>query len=263
MRVKRVAFGLAMAAFLSVSPLAVASALAEDCVRTVRAISDFEIRGDAWQWWARAADYAHQRDDTPMAGSVLVFKRSGRLGRGHVSLVSRLVDSRTIEVDHSWLDGKGLRRHMRVVDVSLRNDWSAVRVWHEPSGSLGARVYPTYGFILPAGQRPRDGVQVADAGRVEVAPRGRASLRRHAVVAVAESVERRDGLALVSVPSERAARALAVSAKPRSTVAVLPRRKPAQPQVIPPRPPQRHAQAPVPERKPGAAAPRLVASLDR
>ncbi|HEY0833548.1 MAG TPA: CHAP domain-containing protein, partial [Azospirillum sp.] len=147
------------------------TAQAEDCVRVVRAISDFTIQGDAWTWWAHASG-RYAQSSQPAAGSVLVFKRSGRLNRGHVSLVSRVIDRRTIEVDHSWLGGRGLRRDMRVVDVSAHNDWSAVRVWHEPGDTLGMRSYPTYGFILPHGARPQ---HVDAEPRLAVAPAGRAA----------------------------------------------------------------------------------------
>ncbi|WP_448190592.1 CHAP domain-containing protein [Azospirillum sp. sgz301742] len=149
--------------------MTIPAASAEDCVRVVRSISDFTVQGDAWTWWAKSAgQYAH--DNTPADGSVLVFKRSGRLGRGHVSLVSNVIDRRTIEVDHSWLGGRGLRRGMRVIDVSAQNDWSKVRVWHEPTGQLGMQVYPTFGFILPQGAKPK---HLDQEPRYVVAPPGR------------------------------------------------------------------------------------------
>ncbi len=180
MRTNGLGIRLSLAAFLALSPIAVPDASALDCVRVVRSISDFTLQGDAWMWWDRAAGQ-YDRDVTPADGSVLVFKRNGRLGRGHVSLVSNVIDRRTIEVDHSWLYGRGLRRGMRVIDVSPNNDWSMVRVWHEPSGQLGMRVYPTYGFILPDGvkakqrhQEPRyantpPGRGVRDAAKVVTA----------------------------------------------------------------------------------------------
>lgn len=169
MRTKGLGIRLSLAAFLALSPATIPSAYAYDCVRIVRSISNFTIQGDAWQWWNHA-EGQYARDTAPTAGSVLVFKRAGRLGRGHVSLVSRVVDRRTIEVDHSWLT-RGLRRGMRVVDVSANNDWSQVRVWHEPTAQLGMYVYPTYGFILPDGAQPK---RHRDAEpRYVVAPPGR------------------------------------------------------------------------------------------
>lgn len=201
MRIKTFAIGLSVCAFIALSAQTSDAAPRNarvqsgpgwgDCVRTVRALSDFSIRGDAWTWWNSAAGL-HERDDRPAAGSVLVFKRSARMGRGHVSLVSRVVDSRTVEVDHTWIAGRGIKRGMQVVDVSSANDWSAVRVWHEPTGQLGQRVYPTYGFILPEGASsgPRI-IQAADYGdkpslsrfdadqsAAAVAPKGRKPQRK-------------------------------------------------------------------------------------
>lgn len=195
MRIKSFAIGLSVCAFIALvaqtsdaaprKPRVQAGPGWGDCVRTVRALSDFTIRGDAWTWWNNAAGL-HERDDRPAVGSVLVFKRSARMGRGHVSLVSRVVDSRTIEVDHTWIAGRGIKRGMQVVDVSPANDWSAVRVWHEPTDQLGQRVYPTYGFILPEGESSgpriiqadfRDSKTAdrfdADESAAAVAPKGR------------------------------------------------------------------------------------------
>ncbi|WP_326522695.1 CHAP domain-containing protein [Azospirillum isscasi] len=206
----------------------------------MRSISDFEIRGDAWTWWNAAATQ-YERDQRPALGSVLVFKRSPRLGRGHVSLVSHIVDRRTIEVDHSWLDGRGLRRNMRVVDVSPRNDWSAVRVWHEPSDQLGMRVYTTYGFILPEDETPETR-QAGSAGAgigstFSVAPQGRstpkpaasprlmeASLKGHAV-----AVPGRKPQVLTASLSLSGKAAAARMPEPVVAVAVLPSRKPTLP----------------------------------
>ncbi|AWK86534.1 CHAP domain-containing protein [Azospirillum thermophilum] len=197
MRPKASVIGLSLAVIVALGPLLAKPAAAQDCVRTVRAISDFTIRGDAWTWWNTAAG-KYERDHTPAVGSVLVFKRTGHMRRGHVSLVSAVIDRRTIEVDHTWIDGDGLRRGMRVVDVSRNNDWSAVRVWHEPTDQLGMRVYAAYGFIMPEGESPNGG-RLLDAGDrgmdtgFTVAPKGRraapgpgprlieASLKGHAV----------------------------------------------------------------------------------
>jgi len=169
MRTNGLGIRLSLAAFLVLSPMAIPTAQAEDCVRVVRSISDFTIQGDAWMWWNRA-EGRYARDNAPADGSVLVFKRAGRMNRGHVSLVSNVIDRRTIEVDHSWLNTRGLRRGMRVIDVSANNDWSMVRVWHEPTGQLGQRVYPTYGFILPEGGMSR---RLDPEPRFTIAPRGR------------------------------------------------------------------------------------------
>lgn len=138
-------------------------AKAKDCVRAVRSMSDFSIQGDAWTWWQHS-EGTYEHDVRPQAGSVLVFKRTGQLGRGHVSLVSNVIDSRTIEVDHTWLRSGQIRRGMTVIDVSPSNDWSEVRVWNEPTDQLGTRTYPTYGFVLPSGAEPsKDTVLASNA----------------------------------------------------------------------------------------------------
>lgn len=248
MRSKGIAYGLSFAAFIALSPVMISQAAAQDgdCVRTVRAISDFTIQGDAWRWWDRAAGQ-YDRDNHPALGSVLVFKRTGRLSRGHVSLVSNVIDRRTIEVDHTWLDGNGLRRNMRVVDVSPRNDWSAVRVWHEPSDQLGLRVYASYGFILPEGQPARGRVMEArDSGidtgfsdnTYSVAPTGRgAAAKRDADKP--RLLQASAKVPMVAVPGRKPqilnASYTPAPAKPEvskaeaTVVSVLPRRKPAAP----------------------------------
>lgn len=143
---------LSLATFVLVVTAPLSEAQAQMCVKIARSLTNFDIRGDAWAWWENAAE-RYQRGSRPTAGSVLVFKRTGQLRRGHVSTVSAVLSSRVVTVDHSWLEGHGLVRGMRVIDTSAGNDWSSVRVWHPPTNSLGMRAYPTYGFILP--DRPR------------------------------------------------------------------------------------------------------------
>ncbi len=238
MRQRGTAIGLSFAALIALSPLTVSTAAAQDgdCVRTVRSISDFTIRGDAWTWWDHAAGQ-YDREHRPAVGSVLVFKRTGHMRRGHVSLVSAVIDRRTIEVDHSWLDGDGLRRGMRVVDVSRNNDWSSVRVWHEPTDQLGLRVYAAYGFIMPEGEEaPRSG-RMLDAGDRGMdqgfasSPRGRSKATGPRMLEA--SLHPQKGLS-VSVPGRKpqslptTAVASHAPQKPqRMDVAVLPSRKPA------------------------------------
>ncbi|CAO3442875.1 hypothetical protein [Azospirillum argentinense] len=241
MRSKGIALCASFAAFIALSPFTISKAQAQDgdCVRTLRSISDFEIRGDAWTWWNTAADQ-YERDKRPALGSVLVFKRSQRLGRGHVSLVSHIVDRRTIEVDHSWLDGRGLRRNMRVVDVSPRNDWSAVRVWHEPSDQLGLRVYTTYGFILPDGEeaeiRQADSRGAGIGSTFAVAPQGRATPKPAAGPRLMEASLKGQTVAVPGRKPQVLTASLTLSGKgtaaktvPPVVTAVLPARKPTQP----------------------------------
>lgn len=115
------------------------------CVAYALALSDINVRGNAWAWWDNAAGQ-YDRGHQPAVGSVLVFKRSPHLRLGHVSVVSAVVDRRTILVDHSWT-GDQLHRGVRVIDTSPNNDWSSVRVWNPRHNMLGQTNYATYGFI--------------------------------------------------------------------------------------------------------------------
>ena len=42
-----------------------------------------------------------------------------------------------------------VERNVMAVDVSAAGDWSEVRVWYAPTGSLGLRPSPAKGFIYP------------------------------------------------------------------------------------------------------------------
>ena len=120
------------------------------CVPYARERSGLPIRGDAWQWWDAAAD-RYPRDRTPRRGSVLVMMRTSRLPTGHVAVVSRLVSTREIRVDHAnWASGAGKGRAAQdqpVLDASPENDWSIVRIWYPRIAGYGSTAYPTYGFI--------------------------------------------------------------------------------------------------------------------
>lgn len=122
------------------------------CVPFARALSGVELRGDAWTWWAAAAG-TYARTRTPAPGAVLVLARTGRLAQGHVAVVLRVVDRRTIRVAHAnWGSGadKGrVESDVPVTDVSAANDWSLVSVWYAPIGAMGATRYPALGFVLP------------------------------------------------------------------------------------------------------------------
>ena len=72
--------------------------------------------------------------------------------------------SKKLHLRARFSSGDGLRRGMRVVDVSRNNDWSSVRVWHEPTDQMGLRVYAAYGFIMPEGEEAPRGGRMLDAG---------------------------------------------------------------------------------------------------
>jgi len=118
------------------------------CVPYARAVSGIDLSGDAYQWWDEAAG-VYPRSQAPSPGAVLVFAPHGGMRVGHLAVVTAVEDAREIRVTQAnWLPHR-IERDQKVVDVSPCNDWTAVRVWYEPAHALGARVYPTYGFIRP------------------------------------------------------------------------------------------------------------------
>jgi hypothetical protein len=150
------------------------------CAPFARELSGIALYGDAAGWWGAAAG-RYRRDDRPMVGGVLVFRRSGRLPEGHVSVVSRVVGARQILVMQANWVPEELDQDQLVVDVSPDNDWTAVRVWYPPVDQLGSSTYATYGFILPP--RPASYAELVRAvrpaayyavnGRGREAPRAR------------------------------------------------------------------------------------------
>jgi hypothetical protein len=140
------------------------------CVTFARADSGIELSGNARDWWSNAAG-VYQRGNRPEPGSVLNFRANGSMPMGHVSVVSQVVDGRTLIVDHANWGGPGavrggISRDISVVDVSPNNDWSAVRVGLGHSGEYGS-IYPTYGFIY---NRPDGGTILASAGTSTAIP---------------------------------------------------------------------------------------------
>jgi hypothetical protein len=126
------------------------SALAWDwglqCVPFARTLSNISLYGDAWRWWSEAAG-RYDRGHIPRAGSVLSFQPNLRMPLGHVAVVTRVVGAREIEIDHAnWASPGAISRAREVVDVSDKNDWSAVRVELGRTDRFG-QVYATYGFI--------------------------------------------------------------------------------------------------------------------
>lgn len=128
-----------------------------ECAPYARQVTGLQLFGDAADWW-EAAEGRYQRSAEPSPGAVLVFQRSSRLPHGHVSVVTSLRSGREVVVTQAnWVHGR-IARSEPVVDVSPGNDWTAVRVWWEPSGQLGSTVYPAFGFIQPPGSgRPTPG----------------------------------------------------------------------------------------------------------
>ena len=132
------------------------------CAPFARELSGIALYGDADTWWDQAAG-RYRRSQHPMVGGVLVLRRSSRLPSGHVSVVSRILTPRQIQViQANWVPGE-LDQDQLVVDVSEDNDWSAVRVWYPPADQLGIHVYPAYGFVLPP--RPATHEELVRASR--------------------------------------------------------------------------------------------------
>lgn len=118
------------------------------CAPYARAKTGVALYGAASSWW-RGASGKYRRTHLPALGEILVFRSTGRLPSGHVSIVREALSSRRILVEHAnWEPGR-IDRRVPVLDVSLNNDWSLVRVYWAPIHGLGARNYPTYGFIVP------------------------------------------------------------------------------------------------------------------
>ncbi len=131
-----------------------APAWALQCVPYARQASGLSLQGDAWRWWS-AAEGVYERGNAPLPGAVMVFKSTKAMRHGHVAVVSRIVSRREIRIDHAnWGQGRHrgkIERDVAVLDVSPRNDWTQVRVWHEGSDSYGVRVNPVFGFIYQPG----------------------------------------------------------------------------------------------------------------
>ena len=121
------------------------------CVPHARDVSGIQIRGNAHTWWYQAEEKGYKRGQRPKIGSVFVLSKTNRLKYGHLSVVKKIVDSRTIEVEHanwgaSMADRCIVYRYMPVQDVSKNNDWTLVRFWNYPSKSYGS-LYKGSGFI--------------------------------------------------------------------------------------------------------------------
>ncbi|WP_395003623.1 CHAP domain-containing protein [Cypionkella sp.] len=114
------------------------------CVPFARDASGVDIRGNAGTWW-RQAHNTYARGHDPLVGSVIAFKATRKLPMGHVAVVSQVLSDREILVDHANWSRSKISLGMKVIDVSAKGDWSAVRV--ASNGEDLGRVYPVDGFI--------------------------------------------------------------------------------------------------------------------
>lgn len=119
------------------------------CVPYARIVSGVDIYGDALNWWNEAQDH-YKRGHKPKKGAVLAFRPVGPMTLGHVAVVSKVLDDRRVLIRHAnWSAPGAIEEDVLAIDVSDEGDWSQVRVWHSPTGQMGARTNPTFGFIYP------------------------------------------------------------------------------------------------------------------
>ena len=121
------------------------------CVPYARSVTGMAISGNGGDWWYNAAGN-YGRGNQPEPGSVMAFRSSGGMSRGHVAVVSRVLNGRQVLIDHANWGGPGIRKgsvmhNVSVIDVSDNNDWTAVKVQVGHSDEAYGRTYATYGFI--------------------------------------------------------------------------------------------------------------------
>jgi hypothetical protein len=116
-------------------------------VEYARLRSGLAVFGDAKLWWSRARNlYAEFAE--PAVDAVMVFSGSKRIRKGHVAIVTKIVNPREVIVDHAnWQNRGEIDHNTPVLDVSSKNNWTQVRVWDINSRQWGARVYKLSGFI--------------------------------------------------------------------------------------------------------------------
>ena len=131
------------------APRIVRGARRLQCVPFAREQSGVEIFGNANRWWD-LAEGRYRKAKTPAVGSVMVMNGYRTNRRGHVAVVRKIVDVRTIIIDHSnWLNDGKIYLSAPVRDVSPNNDWSQINVWYTPGQTWGSRTYSAKGFIRP------------------------------------------------------------------------------------------------------------------
>ena len=134
---------------------------AANCALYARAQTGVFLYGAAGSWWDQAIGL-YQRGQTPKVGSILVFRRTGRIPSGHVAVVAKIVGPSEILVDHAnWYRGR-VSHAMPMFDTSPNHDWTTVAAMDLGSGQFG-RDYPTYGFVYP--ETGGHNVALADAAR--------------------------------------------------------------------------------------------------
>lgn len=126
------------------------------CVPYAREVSGIQIYGDAFTWWEQA-EGKYRRGKEPKVGAVMAFVPTAQMQLGHVATVVKVIDKRTVLLDHAnWSPINGRRgqieRGVKAIDVSAKGDWSEVRVWYAPLQDLGTTRWPVAGFIYGDGK---------------------------------------------------------------------------------------------------------------
>jgi len=141
---------------------------AVECAPFARALTGVALSGSAADWWQQA-EGRYTRTQRPEIGSLLVFRRSGRLPYGHVAVVSQVLSSRQIMVTQAnWVHHR-VTEDQPVIDTSRNGDWSRVRVWWPPARQIGGRDYLTFGFIRPDHPAGHDRLLAATPAAIRIA----------------------------------------------------------------------------------------------
>ena len=194
------------------------------CVPYARQLTGIRIFGDAHTWWEQAAG-RYERGNTPRVGAVMAFVPHRNMTLGHVAAVSRVIDSRTVLLDHAnWspIDGRRgqIERNVRAIDVSPSNDWSEVRVWYHPLQALGKTAWPVHGFIY--GEKAKlDEPRFVVATRPATSPPAQPPVSRKPSPEFASAFA---DLARAPAASQPAPRRTA-TAQPRRTASAAPRQR--------------------------------------
>lgn len=141
-----------------------------ECAPFARALTGVGLSGAAADWW-RQANGRYQRTQRPGVGSLLVFRRSGRLPYGHVAVVSQVISGRRITVTQANWQHHHITAGQPVLDVSKDGDWTAVRVWWAPLNQMGSADYATFGFIQPDNPPDHDQLTAATSAAARVTVR--------------------------------------------------------------------------------------------
>ena len=154
----RAAIALIFATFITV-PASAQGVL--QCAPYAREVSGIALSGRAAGWWDQA-EGRYDRGTAPKAGAVLAFRATHAMRAGHVAMVSKVVDERHVLLNHAnWSRPGMIERSAMAEDVSPNGDWSEVRVFYAPTGKLGMRSSPTYGFIYANKADRLDGAKLA------------------------------------------------------------------------------------------------------